>query len=128
MAEIHFFDDPQHIRRPREEVRLNQIGLHVHPDGRRVSVGFEITPFQERPSLEVAVRDRQGRVVGTLTVIEALQSSFHLTMHLRDPEPGAVYDVEAIVYYAAPGEARQIVDRRTARFILEPQTPGDAGS
>lgn len=118
MTQIHFFDDPSNMRRSREDVRLNQIGLHVYEDGRRVAVGFDLTPFLERPSLEVLVTDEAGEIAGTLNVIEALQPNFHVTMHLRRPVAGATYRIEVVVYYAAPGEARQVVDRATDSFAL----------
>ncbi|MCA9938759.1 MAG: hypothetical protein KC418_08960 [Anaerolineales bacterium] len=118
MAQIQFFDDPSQMRKSREEVRINEIGLHVYPDGRRVAVGFDLTPFLERPSLEVVVRNAVGEIAGTLNVIEALQPNFHLTMHLRDAQPAEPYTVLVTAYYVAPGEKRQIVDQRTAHFSL----------
>jgi hypothetical protein len=124
MAQIHFFDDPSELGKPRDDVRINQIGLFVYPDGRRVAVGFDLTPFRERPCIEVVVRNARGETAGTLTVIESLQPNFSLTMHLRDREPTARYDVEVVLYYTAPGKPRQVVDRTTAQFD-RPQAGGE---
>ncbi|MDX1614599.1 MAG: hypothetical protein R3300_09835 [Candidatus Promineifilaceae bacterium] len=122
--EIHFFDDPQQGRLPREEVRFNQLGLYVYEDGRRVAVGFDITPFQERPSIDVAVRNEAGDIVGTLTVIEALQPNFHLTLHLRDEGAAENYELEAQLYYLEAEERRRLVVDRLSRTFDATQ-PGD---
>ncbi len=120
---INFFDDPGRAPRVREEVRFQRLGFYIHPpDGRRIAVGFDITPFIERPSIEVAVTNAQGEKAGSLTVIQTLAANFHLTLHLRDHSPTDTYTVEATLYYASPEEGRQMVDRLTA--TLDVTRPG----
>lgn len=123
MQPIQFFDDPQQSPRAREDVRLRNLGLYVYEDGRRVAVGFDITPFQERPSIEVTLTNERGEAAGSLTVIEALQSNFHLTMHLRDRDPTAKYGVEVLLYYNTPAEERLVVDRKEG--TVDVTRPGD---
>ena len=123
--QIQFFDDPLQMRKSREDVRIKQIGLHLYPDGRRVAVGFDLTPFLERPSLEVVVTNAVGEVAGTLNVIEALQPNFHLTVHLRDAQPASPYTVQVMAYYAQPGAARQVVDQHTAQFFVPSDVDGE---
>ena len=123
MQPINFFDEPPESSRAREDVRLKNLGLYVHEDGRRVAVGFEITPFQERPSIEVTVTNERGEVAGSLTVIEALQPNFHLTIHLRDGQPTTLYDVGAVLYYGGGREERVVVDRRSGTIDIT--QPGD---
>ncbi|GAB4157817.1 MAG: hypothetical protein Fur0021_27090 [Candidatus Promineifilaceae bacterium] len=125
MTQIQFFDDPAQMRKSREDVRINQIGLHLYPDGRRVAVGFDLTPFLERPSLEVVVTNAAGEVAGILNVIEALQPNFHLTMHLRDREPASPYTVQVMAYYAQPGAPRLVVDQHTTHFSVPAAGDGE---
>ena len=113
---VNFFDDPLQSPRPREDVRINQLGLHVFPDGRRVAIGFDITPFLERPSIDVTVTNAVGEEAAALTVIEAYETNFSLTMHLRDKEPAQTYTVQAELYYRSPEEGRQTVHIETATF------------
>lgn len=115
---IEFFDDPLQNPKSRDEVRLKQLGIFVYPDKRRIAVGFDLTPFLEKPSLEVVVTNAKGVRAGTLNVIEAFQPNFSLTLHLRDEEPTGVYDVRAVVYYVTPGEERQIVHRLETVFDM----------
>ena len=120
---VQFFEDPKWAPRPREEVRFNQLGLFVHEDGRRIAVGFDITPFLERPSIQVVVSNEVGEEAATFSVIEATQANFNVTVHLRDEEPGKIYTVEAFLFYASPGEARTVVDKATRTF--DASRPGE---
>jgi hypothetical protein len=110
---VHFFDDPVRGPLPREDVRFNGLGLYMYEDSKRVAVGFDITPFQERPNIQVTVRDENGVEAASLNVIEAMHPNFNLTMHIRDANTTSLYEVEAILYYTAldNGE-RLIVDRQ----------------
>jgi hypothetical protein len=119
---IQFYDDPAMGPRPREEVRFNQIGLYVYEDRKRVAVGFDITPFLERPSIQVTMLNEEGLEVSNMTVIEAMQPNFNLTMHMQAPaqiqdeKPSENYRIEARLYYRSGEGERQVVDRKTRTF------------
>jgi hypothetical protein len=106
---IHFYDDPGGGPKAREEVRFNRLGLYMYPQKRQVAVGFDITPFLEKPSIEVTLTNEMGERAATLTVIEAMQPNFSLIMHLRDQVPSHRYQVEAILYYPSVEDGRQVV-------------------
>lgn len=114
--QINFFDDPSKAPKAREDVRLNDLGIFVYPDGRRVAVGFNLTPFIERPCIEVRVVNERGEAAGWLNVIETLEANFSLTMHLRDKEPTELYEATAVVYYATPETERMDVHRLSKKF------------
>ncbi len=120
---IKFFDDPLQSPNSREDVRIKQLGLYLFEDRRRVAVGFDITPFLERPSIQVSIRDLQGKEVSSLHVIETLETNFSLTMHLRDPEPQDTYEVSATLYYATPDTDRE--DIQTISKTLDATKPGE---
>lgn len=121
--ELQFFTDPLQTPNSREDVRLKQLGLYVYPDRRRVAVGFDLTPFLERPSLEVTITNEKGEEAGSLNVIETLEANFSLVMHLRDQTPTQQYRVAATVYYVEPGEPREVVHEVEAP--LDITQPGD---
>ena len=123
MQPINFFDDPQKRGRAREDVRLQQLGLFVYEDGRRVAIGFNLTPFAERPSIEVTATNEQGQVAGSMTIIEALAPNFNLTMHLRDDKPTDKYEIEVVVYYKDEEGQRIEVDRK--RATIDAGVPGE---
>jgi hypothetical protein len=124
MQPISFFEDDFGSGKERGEIRLKNLGVFVYDDGRRVAVGFELTPFRERPSLEVRATNARGEEAGSMSVIEALSPNFSLTLHLRDREPTDTYELEAIVYYRdEENEGRVVVDRKRATFDV--RQPGD---
>ena len=118
---IQFHDDPLSSPRSREEVRFNRLGIYVFEEGRRIAVGFDITPFLERPSIQVTIKNEAEEDAGSLHIIEAMEANFNVTMHLRDENPTKMYQIEAVIYYPvleenSPDETAQkretlIVDR-----------------
>ena len=107
---IQFYEDPIREPRAREEVRFNQLGLFMHDDGGRFVVGFDLTSFKERPSIQVFVTDESGEEVTSLTIIESLQTNFHLTMHLPDNKSKGLYTVSALLFYQTPDNDKIVVD------------------
>lgn len=121
--DIQFFDNPLEGPRAREDVRMKQIGLYVHEGGRRVAFGVELTPFLERPSIEVRIRNGALQPAGSLNVIETLTPNFSLNMHLRDAKPTDPYELTAVVYYQTPETERVNVHTETVSFTAD--TPGE---
>jgi hypothetical protein len=117
--DIRFFDDPLEGPRGREDVRIRQIGLFVYPEERRFMFGIELTPFVERPSIEVLVTNGAGEPAGSLHVIETLTTGFSLVIHLRDRATHNPYELTAVLYYAWPDRDRQEVERRTVSFDMD---------
>jgi hypothetical protein len=100
-----FFTDPTDIPLPPDEVRIRQFRAEPWPDGRRVRVCLEITPFQKRPNGELSIHDADGNEVASLTIIETIDPKMDLTVHLRVPEPAGAYTARAIIYYYEADES-----------------------
>ena len=120
---IQLYEDPLQGALPKEDVRFNELGLFVYDDGRRVAVGFDITPFLERPSIQVLVTNEVGQEAASLSIIEAMQANFNLTLHLRDDPQTANYSIEAQLYYISPDGERLVVDKVTRTF--DSSVPGE---
>jgi hypothetical protein len=116
---ITFFDDPLEGPRVPEEVRVRQIGIYIHEDKRRVAVGVEMTPFRQRPSLEITLKNARGETAATMTVIEALRPEISFTLHLRDSNPTVEYETAVTLYYATPETERQNVHTATVYFDID---------
>lgn len=119
---IRFFDDPLESPNSREDVRIKQLGLFVFEDKRRVAVGFDITPFLERPSIDVDAVNANGQFAGTMTIVNANAPNFTLTLHLRDKEPTDSYTIRVTLYYASPESDRQ--DVHTLTRTVDVTRPG----
>jgi hypothetical protein len=97
-----FFQDPSEIPLPPEEVRILEMRANPYPDGQRVRIYLEVTPFQKRPNAEIAILDPRGEEVAQVSVIESMSRKMEFTMHLRKPELGSTYTLAARLFYTAP--------------------------
>lgn len=114
--DIQFFFDPENQPRSREDVRIKQIGLFIHEDGRRLTFGLELTPFLERPCIDVEITNGEGQPASSLSVIEQVTPNFSLVMHLRDGETRDPYQLRAVIYYTTPETEPVKVDDQIVTF------------
>ncbi|MGQ9851442.1 MAG: hypothetical protein ACUVSU_15465 [Aggregatilineaceae bacterium] len=85
---------------PPEEVRIESVRATLYPDRRRVRVEVDLTPFHERPNLEIVLRDAGGQVVSSASAVSVMHFRLAFTLHLReggDPTPG--YHTIVTLYY-----------------------------
>jgi len=87
---IQFFDSSDEPLRPLEEVRIQDVRVEVLPDGRRVAVSVELTPFFEKPSFDVTLL-RDGVEARSSSVVGAMHAHTQLTLHLTGGDPGGRY-------------------------------------
>jgi len=99
---------------PPDQVRVRRVELKPLADGRRLHVAIELTPFIDRPSLEVAVEDAAGVRVAETSIIETIDHQLAFTLHLRQPPEPGLYALQIEVGY----EVDEPVDRREVRFEL----------
>jgi hypothetical protein len=128
-----FLRDPNEVRLPPEEVRLKKVHVTPLPNGRRVRIALELTPFQQPPSVEVTIATSSGKQVSQATILETMLPKLELTMHLREFDPGGIYDVETRVYYQLLPEASKepmdidlpepkVVDQKVMTFTFPKST------
>ncbi|MHB8626657.1 MAG: hypothetical protein ACYDBJ_05475 [Aggregatilineales bacterium] len=104
MNDISFFDSDD-VPQPRDQVKIEKLTAMPYPDGWRVRIGVDVTPFQERPSLEITIDTADGRPMAQiqLSVIETMHRSMEFTIHIRGlMSPMGHYVVRADLYYDAP--------------------------
>jgi hypothetical protein len=100
--DLNFFADPGLAPKPRSEIRIEKLEVSAYPDGRRIRVELELTPFapKDRPNIEITALRSDGVPVGSTTIIEAVQRAIGLTLHLREAEqPRGEYRFVAQLYY-----------------------------
>jgi hypothetical protein len=119
-----FFNDPNIERLLPEATRLLDLRADPYPDGRRLRVALELTPFLKRPEIELVLTDPSGDVYASATIIEPMGWKLDLTLHIRALsgaiEGSAVegmYELTAILTYPDLGE----VDRRTVSIEIQPE-------
>jgi hypothetical protein len=85
---------------PRDEVRITALKADPYPDRRRVKVEVDVTPFRERPNLEIAIVGSEGRPVAGSSAVGIMNFKTAYTLHLRVPgDPAGSYTVQVALYY-----------------------------
>ncbi len=96
---MDFFLPEDHLQRAvPEETRITSLTAAPYPDGYRLHVNIEITPFQQRPHLEVVLKDANHEEIASSSIIEPLGWKIEFTMHIRG-ELNNPYTLEARLFY-----------------------------
>ncbi|HUH99192.1 MAG TPA: hypothetical protein VLZ89_17675 [Anaerolineales bacterium] len=93
-----FFPEDGLQRMTPEETHITSLTAQPYPDGERVRVDIEITPFQARPYIEVLLTDSSGDEVATASIVEPMGWRLEITMHLRGAKAGP-FKIEARLFY-----------------------------
>jgi len=105
-----FFPEDNLNRMVPEETNITSISAEPYPDGYRVRVNLQITPFQKRPHIDVRLTGSDGKEVASTTIVEPLSWKIEFTMHIRG-ELNNPYTIEAKLYYPdGPSQAPQTFD------------------
>ena len=113
-----FFPEDNLQRMTPEETRITSLTAEPYPDGYRLRVNIEITPFQKRPHIEVALSDTDGREVASSSIIEPMSWKIEFTMHIRG-ELRNPYTLEAKLFYPDGPTA----EPQKFSFDVEPPPP-----
>jgi hypothetical protein len=81
-----------------EETHIMSLSAEQYPDGRRLHIIIEMTPFQKRPHIDVTLTDGNGDEIASTIVVEPLNWKIEFTMHLRG-ELANPYTLFAKLYY-----------------------------
>lgn len=94
-----FFQDPNAIPLPPDEVKIVELKAEPWPDKQRIKVHLEITPFLKRPNGEISLIDAHGNQIASVDIIESIETIMDFTLHLRGVEPAGDFIVSALIYY-----------------------------
>lgn len=118
-----FFPEDHLQRMTPEETHITSLTAEPYPDGYRLRVNIEITPFQKRPHIEVLLSDADGDEIASSSIIEPLSWKIEFTMHIRG-ELKNPYTLEAQLFYPDGPRA----EPNSFSFDVEPPPPsGQAG-
>jgi hypothetical protein len=120
------FTDLSDVPLPADEVRFRKLSVIPLPDGRRVRVEVELSPFQKQPDIDLDILDEQDEIVASTSIIESMTRKIELTMHLRGVPPGSTCRLQATLLFTSlpePGPEKQpepiertVVDRAETAF------------
>jgi len=98
---------------PAEDISILKLRAIPLPDMKRVTVEMELSPFVEHPNLDISILSPEGEVVANMFVVEAKEQVMALTLHLRQPEPEALYTARLAVL-----REEEILDQHEVAFNL----------
>lgn len=116
-----FIQDPNTPRFPPQSVRIQELIAKPYPDGSRLRVSLELTPFQINPSIELDVMNNQGDTLASASIVEPVAWKLELTLHLRQPS-NKVEDVTLTARVIYPGPDGEV----SRRQVLIPMKGGPA--
>jgi len=116
-----FFADPNVERMEPSRTRLLGLNAEPYSDGKRLRVSLELTPFKQRPDIELILNDSSGQAAATASIVEPAGWKLEVTLHVRAPDPGGSYRLAASLSYADLGE----VDRREIAIEIPKPTEKD---
>jgi hypothetical protein len=113
-----FLSEDNLARAVPEETKISSLSAEPYPDGHRLRVNIEITPFQKRPYIEVILNDANGSEVASTSIVEPMSWKLEFTMHIRGElnNPSAL---RARLYYPEGPSKEPLI----FSFNVEPPSP-----
>jgi hypothetical protein len=116
--------DPDAKLLPPADTRILELRAEPYPDGKRLRIALDLTPFEQKPYLELKLNNTTGEVVAAASIIELVVWRIELTLHIRkrviipgeaiSKIPTGPYQLEAILSYPDLGQ----IDRRDLTVII----------
>ncbi|HTX91135.1 MAG TPA: hypothetical protein VMC09_07960 [Anaerolineales bacterium] len=104
-----FLSDPNIERLAPEKTRILDLHAELLADGRRLRVALELTPFLNRPTIEIALKDGDGNELVSTSIVEPVGWKLEVTLHIRiRPSGDGKSSLSASLVYPELGQ----VDRR----------------
>lgn len=108
------------------ETRIISLGAKPYSDGRRVRVDIEMTPFQQRPHLEITLTNAAGDEVASASVVEPMSWKIEFTLHIRG-ELRSPYTLTASLFYPeGPAAEAQVLSFEAPPPPADEDAPVDA--
>jgi hypothetical protein len=84
---------------PPGEVRIQEVQIEPWTGSRRVKVLATLTPFEQRPNLDLSIQNQAGEVVASVSIVEVLEPKFVITMHIRGDDEEEHFTLLGSLYY-----------------------------
>jgi hypothetical protein len=98
--------NPDILRLPPAETRLLEVRAEPYPDGKRLRVILDMTPFQDNPYISLSLSDPSGKIAAEASIIEPATWKLEPTLHIRKPSEvtGGLYKLMVSLSYPSLGE------------------------
>jgi hypothetical protein len=106
---MEFFSNDLDIQRhPPAETRVLSIRAEQDSERKYLHIALELTPFQQRPYIELSLTNSAGAEVASASIIEPMSWKMDLNLHFRKTvaSPGK-YKLAASISYPELGEVNR---------------------
>ncbi|MEJ2485975.1 MAG: hypothetical protein P8Y68_09595 [Anaerolineales bacterium] len=117
-----FFTNPNEVPVPPEKMEIRELKAIPYSDGKRVAIEFEISPFQQKPNIEIGIFNQASQQVASFSVVEAIENKMTFTIHLREPNPRGEYQVKMQIFYTNLESLEDNEEQLIKDIILENKT------
>jgi hypothetical protein len=104
------FRSSSEVPLPPAEIRFRSLQIEPYSDRRRVRLLLELTPFQERPNVDIVFFDPAGEIAASAHIVEASEPKMSLTVHFRQVAQAGTYVARLILGYP-DGEPADLAER-----------------
>jgi hypothetical protein len=107
-----------------ENVRFEDFHIEPWPDGFRLRIHLQITPFSQFPDIETVITDPLGNEVSRTSIIEMNENRLVFTMHIRSRQLAGPFTITSAIIYPELGA----VDQRQVTYdpiLPMPDHPSD---
>lgn len=97
IMDLHFISDPELAPKPRSELKITD--LHAAAlDSTRYRINITLTPFApaDRPNLDIVLMDTEDYILGSTSIIEAVQRKLSLILHQRTAESNQINKIKVL--------------------------------
>ena len=94
-----FFTEPDADRQPMELIRFENISVEPYPDRKKVKLLIEVTPFLEKPNIEIGLFNQDGILIASMSLVEIIEYKFELTLHIKNVSLHGENLIQANIYY-----------------------------
>jgi hypothetical protein len=119
-----YLTEPETERLPPADTRLLVLRAAPYPDGRRLRIALDLTPFEQKPTLELTLKNSAEQVVAETSIIEVVSWGIEITLHIRkqaqrenealDEITGRSFTLSAILSFPDLGQ----IDQRDINVII----------
>jgi hypothetical protein len=103
-----FFPEDGLERVSPEKTQITRLEPEPYPDGERIRVQLETTPFATRPHIEVTLTDSQGVEVASASIVEPMSWQLEFTLHLRGAK-SSPFTLTAHLFYPDGPDAEPVL-------------------
>ncbi len=102
------------------DTRVLNVHAEPHSKGKLLKVGLDLTPFQQKPYIDLTLVDSSGELMASTSIVEPVNWNFELNLHIRKSTPFQTgnFTLTVVISYPDLGE----VDRRDLTFEIPSTT------